>query len=227
MKRSEINRYIEQAKEFAARHNFCLPPFAFWTAEQWAQKGHEADEIRTRRLGWDLTDFNLGTFLQKGLTLFTLRNGKIGDPANKKAYAEKLLIVEEGQVTPFHFHWMKTEDIINRGVGVLVCELYNSDKEEKFTNTPVRVSCDGVEREVKAGGSIELAAGESITLTPYLYHQFYARKGAGKALIGEVSSVNDDATDNRFYDPLPRFPTVQEDVPPTALLCNQYPAAKG
>ena len=24
-----------------------------------------------------------------------------------KLYAEKLLIVEEGQITPYHFHWSK------------------------------------------------------------------------------------------------------------------------
>jgi D-lyxose ketol-isomerase len=44
-------------------------------------------------------------------------------------------------------------------------------------------------------------------------------------LIGEVSSVNDDATDNRFYTPLPRFPDIEEDEAPAHLLCNEYPGA--
>ena len=32
----------------------------------------------------------------------------------------------EEQVTPFHFHWNKMEDIINRGGGNLLIQLYNS-----------------------------------------------------------------------------------------------------
>jgi D-lyxose ketol-isomerase len=62
MKRSAINRHIVDAAEFFAQHGFALPPFAFWTPQQWKSKGPEADEIRTRRLGWDVTDFNRGRY---------------------------------------------------------------------------------------------------------------------------------------------------------------------
>ena len=40
------------------------------------------------------------------------------------------------------------------------------------------------------------------------------------------SEVNDDNTDNRFYDPLGRFPAIEEDEPPLHLLCDEYPKAK-
>jgi len=226
MKRSDINRYLNDAKELFAKYGFKLPPFAFWSAGDWETKGSDADEIRSRRLGWDITDFREGRFLELGLTLFTIRNGRIDDPSNRKMYAEKIMVVREGQVTPFHFHWMKTEDIINRGGGELVVELHQADKDEKMTDQPVRVSTDGVVREVKAGGSVTLKPGESITLVPYVYHKFYGKKGAGTCMIGEVSSVNDDATDNRFFDPLPRYPGVEEDASPVHLLCNQYPPAR-
>ena len=225
MRRSEINGYIEEAKAFLAEHQFRLPPFAYWTPRQWKKKGHEADEIRSRHLGWDLTDFGSGNFSQEGLLLFTIRNGKLDDPKNKKLYAEKIMIVREEQVTPWHFHHLKTEDIINRGAGRLVCELYNSDRLGSFAKTRVRVSCDGVVREMAPGGKVILEPGESITLVPGLYHTFYGEAGAGTALIGEVSSVNDNATDNRFYAPLPRFPAIEEDEPPAHLLCNEYPPA--
>ena len=33
----------------------------------------------------------------------------------KKVYAEKLIMLKEGQRAPMHFHWKKSEDIINRG----------------------------------------------------------------------------------------------------------------
>ena len=64
----------------------------------------------------DITDFGRGDYHRCGLFLFTLRNG---DPQNLgkmrgKLYAEKVMLVEVDQLTPLHFHWNKTEDIINR-----------------------------------------------------------------------------------------------------------------
>ena len=53
-----------------------------------------------------------------------------------------------------------------------------------------------------------------------------AEKGSGKVLIGEVSKVNDDNCDNRFYEDMGRFPIIEEDKAPYRLLCNEYPAAK-
>ena len=38
MKRSEINRLMKEAVEFINEMNFKLPPFAFWSAEEWAKK---------------------------------------------------------------------------------------------------------------------------------------------------------------------------------------------
>ena len=211
MKRSEINRRIAAAREFFAQHRFLLPPFAHWSTAEWSGRGREAEEIRANRLGWDLTDFGSGNFLKAGLLLFTLRNGNLKDPANAKPYAEKIMIVEENQLTPFHFHWQKTEDIINRGGGNLVVELYNSDAQDHFTHDEIRVRCDGVQRSVAPGGKVVVMPGDSITLTPRLYHQFYGESGRGRVLVGEVSSVNDDATDNRFKEPVGRFPRIEED----------------
>ena len=65
--------------------------------------------------------------------------------------------------------------------------------------------------------------GQSVTLTPGLYHRFCAKKGCGKVLIGEVSKCNDDNNDNRFLEPIGRFPTIEEDEPAYRLLCNEYP----
>lgn len=221
MKRSEINRFIDEAAEFFAATHFILPPFANWTPAEWKQRGSDTDEIRAYKLGWDVTDFNSGNFSALGLSLFTLRNGPPG--GNGKVYAEKIMYVREKQVTPFHYHVRKTEDIINRGdhnTGKLAVQLYNRAFDGGFEKTPITVMCDGVRRNVEPGGTITLGPGESITLTPYLYHQFYAVDGDG--LIGEVSSVNDDATDNYFLDPLPRFPQIREDEPPVRLLCTEY-----
>lgn len=224
MKRSEINARMADAVDFFATQNFRLPPFAFWGPADWRTKGAEADEIRGCHLGWDLTDFGQGDFDRQGLLLFTVRNGNAADPENRKGYAEKIMIVEEDQVTPWHFHSAKMEDIINRGGGNLVVELANAAGIGGLDDTDVVVSTDGVRRTVPARGTVVLRPGESITMTQGLAHKFYGESDQGKVLVGEVSSVNDDETDNYFIEPAGRFPDIEEDEDPLYLLCTEYPA---
>ncbi len=228
MKRSEINARLQEAIAFLDDQNFHLPRWAKWSPDDWAQAGKEADEIRRCMLGWDLTDFGKGEYDNCGLLLFTIRNG-VPDATGTggKDYCEKMLLIGEDQLTPTHFHWAKMEDIINRAGGQMVLKLWNADPDaEKKLDTPVTVSIDGIERTFDAGAEVVLNPGESITLPPYLYHLFYARKGGGPVLGGEVSRVNDDAHDNRFAEPLPRFPEIEEDEEPLHLLCTEYPPAR-
>ena len=224
MKRSEINKIIKDGIEFLAEHRFKLPPFAYFTPEEWISKGEEYDEIRENCLGWDITDFGSGDFYKKGLFLFTVRNGNHKNPEDKKTYAEKIMIVEEGQITPYHFHHNKMEDIINRGGGNLLIKVYNSTPEGEFADTEVHIRQDGRNYKVPAGSVIRLTPGESITFPTGLYHSFWAEEGFGKALIGEVSEVNDDSSDNRFYEPTGRFPEIEEDEAPLYLLAGEYPS---
>jgi D-lyxose ketol-isomerase len=221
LKRSAINRCISEAAAFFAENCFMLPPFASWTPEDWLRLGHEADELRIQRLGWDVTDFNSGDFPARGLTIFTLRNGRSTCQETAKPYAEKIMLVRDRQLTPFHYHAQKTEDIINRGrTARLVVQFYRSTTEGKFAEGPFPVVCDGLSRDVESGGTVVLTPGESITLPPFLYHAFHAIDG--DALIGEVSSTNDDDTDNYFYEPVGRYPQIEEDEAPLRLLCNEY-----
>lgn len=226
MKRSEINRTILDAQSFISQFHFALPPFAAWTPEDWMDKGPECDEIRDNMLGWDITDYGLGRFDQVGLVLVTIRNGNQHNDRYEKPYAEKLLISQEDQVCPMHFHRNKMEDIINRGGGTLMMELYNSTPEgELDCENPVDVVSDGVRLRLAPGTKLELAPGQSVTLTRGLYHAFWAKSGGGRVLIGEVSQCNDDNTDNRFYEEMGRFPSIEEDESPYRLLCNEYPVA--
>ena len=225
MKRSEINEIIKENVAFIKKMNFNLPPFAYFTPEEWKDKGSEYDEIRENMLGWDVTDYGHGDYRNIGLFLFTIRNGNL-KTHSKKTYAEKLLISDEDQYSPMHFHFNKMEDIINRGGGNLIVEVFNSTEDEQLAGTDVNVHIDGRSYFVPAGMKIRLTPGESITLPPRQYHAFWAEKGYGKVLIGEVSMVNDDNCDNRFYEPQGRFPTIEEDEPPVYLLCNEYPKAK-
>jgi D-lyxose ketol-isomerase len=175
------------------------------------------------QLGWDITDFGKGNFEKDGLVLFTIRNGhpQNWESRQGKLYAEKILIVNVDQVTPYHFHWSKMEDIINRGGGRLALKLFNATPEENLDERdPVVISIDGVQHTFPAGQVVELEPGESITLVPYCYHKFWGR--GSKVLVGEVSLVNDDNTDNRFLEPQARFPSIEEDEPPLYLLVNDY-----
>ena len=224
MKRSEINKLMKEAVDFINEMNFKLPPFAYFSPEEWAECGHEYDEIRDNMLGWDITDFGSGDFEKVGLLLFTLRNGNFSDDKYTKSYAEKILITGEGQVTPCHFHWSKMEDIINRGGGELVIEVYNSTEDEQLADTDVDIYMDGRHYTVPAGSHVRLKPGESISIQQGMYHKFWAE--GGKVLVGEVSKVNDDRVDNRFYLPAGRFPAIEEDEAPLYLLGNEYPEAK-
>ena len=225
MKRSEINAIIRENIDFIKRMNFNLPPCGHFTPEAWESKGHEYDEIRKNMLGWDVTDYGHGDFRNIGLFLFTIRNGNIADKQGKP-YAEKLLISDEDQYSPMHFHHNKMEDIINRGGGNLIVEEYNATDDDRHADTDVTVHLDGHTATVPAGTKLRLAPGESITLPQRQYHAFWAEKGHGKVLIGEVSMVNDDNTDNRFYEAQGRFPAIEEDESPIYLLCNEYPEAE-
>ena len=188
MKRSEINAAIRRMESFAERHGFALPPFCAWTPDSWQDKGHAYDEIRENMLGWDVTDYGAGDFAKMGFSLVTIRNGNFGKrDVYPKPYAEKLLYIEEGQYSPMHFHWSKMEDIINRGGGNVLIRVYNATPEEGLADTDVTLHCDGRAFVVPAGTQIRLTPGESISIQPYLYHDFNVEAGSGPVLLGEVS----------------------------------------
>ncbi|MBO6148890.1 MAG: D-lyxose/D-mannose family sugar isomerase [Lachnospiraceae bacterium] len=226
MKRSQINSIIKEFEGMLKEYRFALPPFLSFTPEEWKEKGHEYDEIRDNALGWDVTDYGEGNYDKKGLALITIRNGNVHNPKYTKSYAEKIMMIKEGQISPNHFHWNKMEDIICRGGGNVVFKLWNATKDEALDTTDVEIFQDGRRYKVPAGSEIILHPGESLSLYPYYYHEFTIQEGTGTALVGEVSMCNDDNTDNRFLEPLGRFPTIEEDEPPYRLLCNEYPAAR-
>ena len=226
MKRSEINAVIKKMEKLLEDCRFKLPPYLYFTPEEWTEKNHEYDEIRECELGWDVTDYGEGKFDTLGLALITIRNGNINNPKYPKTYAEKIMMCDSGQVSPMHYHVNKREDIINRGGNEIVFTFYNADKTKVHrTENDVLIYKDGRQYWVKAGEPVRLRNGESITLVPFQYHEFIIPNG-GPSLIGEVSMVNDDHTDNFFYEPLGRFPTIEEDEPAYRLLCTEYPKAK-
>lgn len=226
MKRSRVNEIMADADEMIRSHGFNLPPFAYWTPDEFRARAAEAQHVIDTRCGWDITDYGAGRYAELGLFLFTLRNGLLSDlqRGGGMCYAEKLLISQQDQLSPMHTHVIKAEDIINRGGATLVIELFGSDDAGGFAEDRGGVVwCDGIRLDYAPGQKLRLAPGESVTLRPGDWHAFWGE--GGDVLIGEVSTVNDDETDNIFREPIGRFSTIEEDTAPTHLLVSDYAAA--
>ena len=221
MKRSEVNASLVWAKKLLEQHQFKLPCFGYWTLDEWKANVDKIDTIKKVMLGWDITDYGMGDFAKVGSVLFTIRNGN--EKGEGTPYAEKLIPVYDGQRLPMHHHKCKTEDIINRGGGIMFIKLYNTlpGGGVDYVND-VTVYMDGIEHTVKAGEAIDITPGNSISLTPGMNHIFGAKAGCGDLIVGEVSSINDDNTDNYFAEPVSRFSQIEEDEAILHPLCNEY-----
>jgi D-lyxose ketol-isomerase len=157
---------------------------------------------------WDVTDFGLGKFAEFGLVLVNL--------AEQPEYCEKLMYSRQHQVLPLHTHRRKKEDIICRS-GRLAVELWKGHPERTRKGEAFSLARNGDIVEVCSGEPVILEAGERVTIVPGVYHAFWA--DSDEAIIGEVSTANDDAHDNFFVDPRTgRFPQIEEDAPPLARL---------
>ncbi len=221
MKRSEVNEILLAGDAFIRSFGYVMPPFAYLSPEELGKSDHAL--IKSRRMGWDITDYGQGTFDDLGLFLFTVRNGDPTDLLSGRGmlYAEKIMISRKDQVSPMHKHFQKAEDIINRGGGTLVLELFASDQEGRIDRaSDVVVPVDGRMETLEAGGKLALQPGESVTLLPGVWHAFWGEKG--DVLIGEVSTVNDDLNDNEFEMPIGRFSDIVEDTDPVHLLVSDY-----
>jgi hypothetical protein len=224
VKRSTVNEIIRESDQFIRSFGFVMPPFAYWSPDEMkVRTSSDSGSILKARLGWDITDFGRGAFDDLGLFLFTVRNGDQADLGKGKGmlYAEKIMISRKNQMAPMHRHNIKAEDIINRGGGQLVLELYTMNPDGSINETaPVDVPTDGTMRRLKAGEHLRLDPGESVTLMPGVWHAFWGERA--DVLIGEVSTVNDDLTDNVFKEKIGRFSDIEEDEKPLHLLVSDY-----
>ncbi|MDR1432010.1 MAG: D-lyxose/D-mannose family sugar isomerase [Propionibacteriaceae bacterium] len=226
MKRSAMDEAVSGALDYAAVRQFELPAFAYWGRQDWLDRVEMLIPTLERGLGWDVTDFGSGDFAAYGLTLCTLRNGTLSerDAGIGQTFAEKVMLVRVDQETPFHLHNFKTEDIINRGGGVLRVEIYpaahTAAGQVELGGGQVTTLVDGIQRVVAAGKAVDLAPGQSIQVPRGCLHRFWAVRVP--VLAAEVSCVNDDLEDNLFLMPGPRYPQIEEDSPARFLLVAEY-----
>ncbi|MBQ0736372.1 D-lyxose/D-mannose family sugar isomerase [Aquimarina celericrescens] len=186
MKRSQINTCIQEAKKCFEKHQWALPPDP----------------------KWDVTDFGLGDFDNKGLVLINL--------TEELEYCEKLMYAKKNQRTPAHCHKKKKEDIIVRN-GKLAVQVWKGKPEQKPVDFQIKIS--GKWALICSGDTITLNSGERVTLIPGVYHEFYPL--SDQCIIGEVSTANDDLNDNFFVNPdIGRFSEIEEDEPALVTLVS-------
>ena len=227
-----INAAVARAQVVFQHFGLRLAEWGYWTVEQWDRANREYDAVRECMLGWDVTDFGSSDFFNIGRTLFTLRNGRAGDPRYPKTYAEKFILDPENQRAPAHFHRSKREDIVCRAGGNILVRFTAADSDGQPCDRPSTVLVDSQTVEVPAGGIVCLKPGMSVTIEPRVIHQFWGEEGTGVRIdgigytvSGEVSSVCDDHRDNVFLANAERFPAIVEDEPRKVYLCHEYPGA--
>lgn len=153
---------------------------------------------------WDVTDFGLGEFAKSGLTAVNL--------SEHEEYCEKLMFVRQNQIVPNHYHKKKKEDIICR-VGRLAIQLFSDQPS-------VKLQVNGEIRDVSVDKPLILQAGERVTLTPRVSHAFWSE--TEYTIVGEVSTANDDISDNFFDNPeIGRFSEIVEDEEPIVKLVSE------
>lgn len=223
MKRSEINGAIAWAKDLLHRNNIHLPAMAYWNMDEWKANAGKLDTVRKVMLGWDITDFGTNDFSSVGAVLYTVRNGLMDDPGVGVPFCEKYIVMRDGQRLTNHYHVAKTEDIINRAGGVMSMYFYNRLPDGTVDrDSPVTLSSDGLFFTVEPGQEVLVTPGNSVRITPFVYHVFGAKQGEGDLVVGEVSAINDDNTDNYWATEMERFAAIEEDEAPLHPLCNEY-----
>lgn len=159
---------------------------------------------------WDVTDFGLGNWTAHGLVLINL--------ANEPEYCEKLMYAQQGMVTPCHCHAKKKEDIICRA-GRLGLRAWPKRPDKVPVGAVFAMKINGKIKDVTAGELLCLEAGERITIGTGVFHEFWPL--SAEAVLGEVSTVNDDDNDNHFTNAqIGRFPLIDEDEPAIVRLAS-------
>jgi len=221
MRRSQLDTIIDETRSIMARHGQILPPYALWTPAEWRARALETRLMRERGLGWNVATFKADAFAESGIVVFTTRMGDHRDLAagRGKLYGEKIFVCRDGQRVPYHYHRVKTEDVVNRGGGSFVIDLLQVDEGGQPTDLPFELDRDGIRVTVPARASLSLAPGEGLTLDPLIAHAFRAE--GGDVVCGEVSLANDDAADNYFLEPLPDQ-AITEDAPARHCIVADY-----
>ena len=198
MKRSAINAIMRESEAFMRSFGFILPPFSRWSPDEMRARKGEIDGITGASLGWDITDFGLGDFEQTGLFLFH----RAQRPLCRSAARTRHALCRKGDDRPQGSGDANAPASSEGRRHHQSRRRHAGDRAVWRYRRPVRpvqgtrVATDGIWRELAPGHKLRLSPGESVTLMPGDWHAFWG-EGAD-VFVAEVSTVNDDNTDNIF-----------------------------
>jgi D-lyxose ketol-isomerase len=240
MKRSEINAAIARAIDNAKKYGVALPKWADWHPLQF---GADCDGIRHQRLGWKAVDFGLDKFNECGLVVLSLTAPLVdeyGEPLTTAqrvgaydypvtGFSRKYLFVQAGQTEPHHFHRQKKRKEVKVIAGSSVrFELAWADSDTELSSTrEVVVQVDGMSHHLPANGSIVVNPGETITLPGDLSHIISVPAGGPDTIMEEISTANNDRSDNIFPFMTPTSQPVIEDQEARYQLLDEHSAPVG
>ena len=220
MQRSRINTLLADAEDFLAACRVALPPFAFWTPDEFERRvrdGHE--RLVAAGMGWLVSDFGLDDFAADGVVGFCSCSGT--DQQDGRTYAERHLVLREGQRIPHRFHRRRCKDLINCGPGNLCLCLHRTNPDDGLDETAnVQVQVDGLTRKLAPGARLVLRPGERALIEPVIFHQCRAEQD--DLVAREVSSATDEESDTLFLPQVGLAAAIEEDEMPRRLLVSDY-----
>ena len=166
MKRSEINRLIEDALKFFQEMHFKLPPLGYLDTGAMEQAGGIVRGSGNESVGMGPHGFWYREFQCGRVAAF--HPSKRESATRPEALCGKNHDRPGGTGDPHAFSTgPKMEDIINRGGGNLMIQLYPSDREGGFAKKSFQVSLDGLKRELKPRRLGQVAAGREHHADPW------------------------------------------------------------
>ena len=130
MKRSRVNEIIREADAFIRSFGYVMPPFAYWTPDE-LQGAPAAPASSTPGSAGTSPTTARATSTSSACSCSPCATAAppISPRGSGMLYAEKIMISRKDQLSPMHRHDVKAEDIINRGGGTLVLELFSRDAD--------------------------------------------------------------------------------------------------
>ena len=97
MKRSHINDIMSAADDLIRSHGFNLPPFAYWSVDEFRARKDEAKPIIDGRCGWDIVAkaarMNIGVIASIGAA------SQLAADVARKANISLVTFVKDGKAT--------------------------------------------------------------------------------------------------------------------------------
>ena len=208
MKRSQINLAVDNAQRVLREARRATPPMRTGARPTGATLGRlRARHAQRARLGGHRFWPEISGRSASRCSTCAMERRRAGEGT---PYGEKIFVLQPASGCGT-ISLAQDRDIVSYHGGTLMIQLTMRRREQWTRRRRGHVYCDGV-RRVQCRQVFEIPHGASLTITPKLYHRFWAKEGA-RVLVGEISTISVPKTDNRFGGDARRFVPIEEDEP--------------